>query len=426
MTNVPELSKESLSIQQFITRTLQKCSKKDKNRHTKNRKKTKIDKNAKTEEKDGKDTEKTLIHSTTIFHFAGRRARTAATMKDSLRGQLKLSPIITKRPPKFTQAAHSPNTSASVNYEKSLEITRRTRNVRNRLQQIQKQFDNHAITKFFQRTLKAGHGIGLDVDMADENACDGFNGAGGSRGSTPEQSDDAHYEAAADPCQAGAGVATELSACSPSTNDYRHSIQPENIFLQKPVLRLDIVEQSLTHAAAIVMDKPSQSFATSTPFDGRPEFGAARPAHSLMAESVGQTLAVGQYDDQLQPSDHSDLIGSDRSDASDGSSEKASGLRKPRKCGKRRSDSGFSDDSNSCDSGVVSDKSTEFGGADQNKPTTPHRIVCTSNAPADAKQKLSQSAGNGSAAKRTRGRAIRNWYGLPHFRQMFTSVDIFS
>lgn len=287
--------------------------------------------------------------------------------------------------------------------------------------------------------------------MDDENACDGFNGAGGSRGSSPDQSDDAMPDTdyvAGNQCQPNDAIdlsgAYDCGGNGPSTNDYRHSIQSENIFLQKPVLRLDIDGQSLNHVATMVINKPTQSFAAATPFNEvRPMsmhaelasvFGTAMPSHALAidrhatasnmatgAESDGPALAASQYD-QLQPSDHSDLNGSDRSDVSDGSSEKtpstAERSRKPRKCGKRRSDSGFSDalnnsDSNSCDSGVVSDKSTESGSGDQSKPTTPHRIVCTSTVPTNAKevrpQKLSQTTCSGNVAKRTRGRSIRNW-----------------
>lgn len=348
-------------------------------------------------------------------------------MKDTQKGQLKLSPIVTQRAPKSTSNKHLTNTS-SVNYEKSLELSRRTRNVRNRLQQIQKQFDNHAITKFFQRTLKSNHNIDLDVDMTDENACDGFNGAGGSRGSTPEESDDALADSdyvADNQCQPNdaidlSGGSYNCDINAPSTNDYRHSIQSDNIFLQKPVLHLDIDKQSLNHVASMVINKPIQSFASSTiQTELAAVFGTNMSSHNHQLAQCDRTddhvVSLNQYD-QLQPSDTSDL------NVSDGSGERTPSTtersRKPRKCSKHRSDSGFSDalnnsDSNSCDSGVASDKSTEFGRGDQTKPTTPHRILCTSTVPTDAKevrpQKLSQITSNGNLTKRTRGRSKRNW-----------------
>lgn len=344
-------------------------------------------------------------------------------MKDTSKGQLKLSPIITKRATKSTQKMHLPNKTI-VTYEKPLEITRRTRNVRNQLQQIRKQFDNHAITKFFQRAIKSNHNIDFDVAM-DENACDGFNVETASRASTPDQLIDVVGIAdevtdifmANNQCQRNDSIDDgEQRACNTNainTNDqHNNSIQSTNIFLQKPVLHLDIDTQSLNQAATIVINKHSQSFASAfQPFNA-----------TVIEENNGQTHTTANQYDQLQPSDHSDLNGSDRSDAGsvEQTPEQSEKVRKPRKCSKRRSDSDLSDalnnsDSNSCDSGVVSDKSFEFGVDDQNKPTTPHRIVCTSNTPTNAKDVRSQQTpqsgcnGIGGIAKRTRGRSTRNW-----------------
>lgn len=349
-------------------------------------------------------------------------------MKDTSKGQQRLSPIITKRATKSSQKTHLP-IKTSVAYEKPLEITRRTRNVRNQLQQIRKQFDNHAITKFFQRAIKTNHNIDYDVSM-DENACDGFSGESGSRASSPDQlidvvgiddddDDDEDDDEEADiymannQCQRNDSIDDNerSSGCNvhaASTNDHRNSIQTTNIFLQKPVLHLDIDKQSLNQAASIVINKHSQPFAS-----------AFQPFNATIESNNGQTHTARHHDQRQASTDHSDLNASDRSDA--GSVEQTpeqttKKVRKPRKCSKRRSDSDlYHSDSNSCDSGVVSDKSFEFGVDDQNKPTTPHRIVCTSNTPTNAKEVRSQQTpqtgcnGIGGIGKRTRGRPTRNW-----------------
>lgn len=363
-----------------------------------------------------------------FFFVTGRRARATtavAVMKDSTKGQLKLSPIVAKREPKTTQKPHLPN-KTNMNYEKSMEITRRTRNVRCRLQQIQKQFDNHAITRFFQRTLKSSHNIDFDETM-DGNACDGFNDVTESDALLLNQAIEVNGISAEAKTVAAtlAAMYTANNQCQRidiiddndrhecngnaiSTIDHRNSIQSANIFLQKPVLHLDIDKQSLNHTAAIVINKHSQPFAS-----GFQTFNLSAIV------SNGQTNTANEYD-QLQSSGNSDL---NESDGSDGRSiekapSKAEKMRTPRKCNKRRSDSSLSDalnnsDSNSCDSGVVSDKSFESSTGD--KPTTPHRIVCTSNVPTQTKEVRSQQTPQtnrneiGGNAKRTRGRATRRW-----------------
>lgn len=270
-------------------------------------------------------------------------------------------------------------------------ITQRTRNLRRSLHKIQKQFDNQAITKFFQRKLKPNaSNTDIDVDH-DENACDAF---------TTDIDDKSDVDSDIVKVQAFSSfnfdhdniinhhqrfdddnnVHDQNSNGSGRSNSSHNSIQPTNIFLQKPVLHLDIDKSTLNQVPSIVINKHLEKC---------PNFA------NTFRGFNGCTISTANHQEDDRNSDDSPTMDDGQSPAEDESpsSQQSMGsprkkcekpkLRKqmPRKCANRiRSDSGLLDalnnsDSNSCDSGVVSDRSFELN-ADANKPTTPHRIVC--------------------------------------------------
>lgn len=274
----------------------------------------------------------------------------------------------------------SPN-DCDPNFRKSMEtITQRTRNLRRSLHKIQKQFDNQAITKFFQRKLKTNI-INTEIDVDnDENACDAF---------TTDNDDKSDLDIDSETVKVQAFSSFHLNHDNiinhqrfdvdnvdddQISNSSHNSIQPTNIFLQKPVLHLDIDKSTLNQVSSIVINKHLEkcpNFANT--FSG---FNGCNINTANHRENDSPT-----EDDQLPVEDESpssqQSMGSPRK-----KSEKPK-LRKlmPRKCANRiYSDSGLLDalnnsDSNSCDSGVVSDRSFDLN-SDANKPTTPHRIVC--------------------------------------------------
>lgn len=283
---------------------------------------------------------------------------------------------------------HTSTNDCNTNLTKSIEtITQRTRNLRRSLHKIQKQFDNQAITKFFQRKLKTNI-INTEIDVDnDENACDAF---------TTDIDDKSDIDIDSETVKVQAFSSFNFNhdniinhqrfdgdnvddddqnsnGSGQSNSSSHNSIQSTNIFLQKPVLHLDIDKSTLNQVASIVINKNLEkrsNFAnTFSGFDGC----------NINTANLGDDSPT-EYD-QL-PADDESPSSQQSIDSPRKKCEKPK-LRKlmPRKCANRiYSDSGLSDalnnsDSNSCDSGVVSDRSFELN-SDANKPTTPHRIVC--------------------------------------------------
>lgn len=264
-------------------------------------------------------------------------------------------------------------------------ITQRTRNLRRSLHKIRKQFDNQAITKFFQRKLNTNiNNTEIDVDN-DENACDAF---------TTDIDDKSYIDTDSKTVKVQAfssfsfnhdniingnnvdDVDDQNSKGSEQSNSIHSSIQPTNIFLQKPVLHLDIDKSTLNQVSSIVINKHLEKCPnfenTFSGFNGC-NINTANHQENDSPMEGDQLLPA---EDEMSPSSQQS-IGSPRKKC------ERPKLRKlmPRKCANRIfSDSGLLDslnnsDSNSCDSGVVSDRSFELN-SDANKPTTPHRIVC--------------------------------------------------
>lgn len=302
-------------------------------------------------------------------------------------------------------------------------ITQRTRNLRKSLHKIQKQFDNQAITKFFQRTLKAHSYPRFNGTDSDESACDAFateqlmnlsgnnntvvansdeNDIGDELQRAPifmsktesnlhaelNLEDDVDVEDDGDDDDDDVNKSDDVMNLSVTNdngnahidqmnngNSHTNSIQPTNIFLQKPVLHLNI-DKSLNQASSIVINKHLEAC---------PNFAASFPTFNT---SVLNT-ANNQIIQSKSSEDESCAEQMHASDACKLKGHKAMGAkqrlrkRRPRKCTSRWADNGVNDgaidsDSNSCDSGVVSDRSFELSSSDGNKPTTPHRIVCPS------------------------------------------------
>lgn len=299
-----------------------------------------------------------------------------------------------------------------------LAIVERTRNLRKSLHKIQKQFDNQAITKFFQRTLKAHSYPRFGSD--DDNACDAFTAdqlsnlsnveGGGDRddggdddiGNNNEltKSDDDEKEFATRNANANAAIVSNdgdnmnndeaLNLCL--TNGDRNtdensngnittiSIQPTNIFLQKPVLHLNI-DKSQIQASSIVINKHLDvcpNFATSftNAFNNSSVLNTANNDKIIQSKSSeDESSAEQNASNEMNPMNN---------DQKNKCEKPRLRKRRPRKCASRwiienaPIDAIHDSDSNSCDSGVVSDRSFELSSTDGNKPTTPHRIVCPS------------------------------------------------
>lgn len=273
-------------------------------------------------------------------------------------------------------------------------ITQRTRNLRKSLHKIQKQFDNQAITKFFQRTLKAQSFTRFGSDN-EENACDAFTAEqltnmSGNNNELPKYDDDdnkAKEFSDGEPdhfnINKNDNDALDICLTSGGNNDgntqitnSQNSIQPTNIFLQKPVLHLNI-DKSLIQASSIVINKHLEAcpnFATS--------FNAFN--NSVLNTANKQTQSKSSEDESSAEQNDTQSPNEDKSEGEKTNCDKPRlRKRRPRKCASLWAiDNGLADandsDSNSCDSGVVSDRSFELSSADGNKPTTPHRIVCPS------------------------------------------------
>lgn len=273
-------------------------------------------------------------------------------------------------------------------------ITQRTRNLRKSLHKIQKQFDNHAITKFFQRTLKANTYSTQFSSDNDENACDAFGTEqmNGNDGNDAQINDD-NKELASNGNDVNGDVHqnddvrltngyndhNDQNTIDNGTNITTNSIQPTNIFLQKPVLHLNI-DKSLNQASSIVINKHldvvSPNFSTS--FSAFNNTSVLNTANKIQSKS-SEDESSAEQNEQHTPNEM--MVNGQKTKGDKPRLRK----RRPRKCASRWAmdnngaliDANDSD-SNSCDSGVVSDRSFELNSTDGNKPTTPHRIVCPS------------------------------------------------
>lgn len=249
-------------------------------------------------------------------------------------------------------------------------ITRRTRHLRKSLQNIQKQFDNQAITNFFQVQVKSNQRSFADND---ENACDAFGVLDLSK-----KSDVNHNERDND----GDDDDQNSKGSSHSASSH-NSIQPSNIFLQKPVLHLKI-DKSLKQTKSIVINKQ---------LDVCPNFATPFSIfnNSIACNSFSNALNTAKIEHNNQENgqfgcldatiNENPLRSGKRENADNNGQSERRKLK--RKHASRSSDTGLSDalnnsESNSCDSGVVADKSLELSQRDDNKPIIPHRIVCPS------------------------------------------------
>lgn len=315
-----------------------------------------------------------------LILLAGRRSRIGATTK----GQLKASATTSKR--NCTSLRKMATDGVS---DLSIEaITQRTRNLRKSLHKIQKQFDNQAITNFFQRTLKANAFPEFGGDN-DENACDAFtteqltNSSGNNNDSvkigdngTEEFANTNRLNVAIADLYYTNGNLNDRNI-NGSTNITMNSIQPTNIFLQKPVLHLNI-DKSPNQPSSIVINKQ---------LDVCPNFATSFTTFNSSVQNTANNNNQNKSSEDESSAEQNDSQSPNHSQAKCQMAEcEKPRLRKrrPRKCATRwMTDSGINDvfndsDSNSCDSGVVSDRSFELSSTDSNKPTTPHRIVCPS------------------------------------------------
>lgn len=404
-----------------------------------------------------------------FISIAGRRPRTVAAAAAASKGQLKMkrdnlptTATVTRR-----KVASGQQMACDSTIQK---ITQRTRNLRKSLHKIQKQFDNQAITKFFQRTLKAhsysrsdggddsggsssgivfgsgdsGNDNNSSSNDNDENECDAafanneqhLNNLcendsvavsntvedGILPNVAPMQIDgvqtmipnhqlfddddddvvmminqtvtDDNVERIDQSCSAMHATSAAFTTATAHAQQAPHSIQSTNIFLQKPVLHLNIDQSTLMQTKSIVINKH---------LDACPNFATSFPAFinaSVLNNNNNNNNSTTANNLQNNDNNHNkssedessaesnELNGSDNRRNTNGNKLKGHSQkcdkqklrkRRPRKCANKWSDSRQNDaidsDSNSCDSGVVSDRSFEVSSTDSNKPTTPHRIV---------------------------------------------------
>lgn len=188
----------------------------------------------------------------------------------------------------------------------------------------------------------------------------------------------------------------------------QNSIQPTNIFLQKPVLHLNI-DKSPNQPSSIVINK---------------HLDVVHPSFTLnfaaFNNSISRRTAHDDDDDAPRTADtaHTNLNNNnftqnqplaDERKRKSFSQQMQAKLKRTKRMSKRASgssDNGLIDalnhsDSNSCDSGVVVDKSFEAMAANAIKPTTPHRIVCPSTSPVKHFKDPQQSTNNNQSPKLT-------------------------
>lgn len=256
---------------------------------------------------------------------------------------------------------HSSNASGT----QSTMFTKRSARIAN---SMAKRDARQAITNFFQVQTKLmpndGHGSSPSMQDDDDNACDHFGTAFGHHFNSMcrepfNMKQDVTNRSDLETLGIGLG-GTDDDGDSSNSNS---SVEP-NIFLQKPVLHLNI-DKSPNQASSIVINKH---------LDISPNF-----ANTLKTVTTKKITANRSIMQAIR-----------------------NGSKKNHKTKRRKSKMGAayivealtSSDSNSCDSGVVADRNPESTMA-TGKPTTPHRIVCTvSTAPAKQQQRYAQQSAN--------------------------------
>lgn len=244
------------------------------------------------------------------------------------------------------KVCHSSNASGT----QSTMFTKRSARIANSLA---KRDTRQAITNFFQVQTKmmpnGDNEPNPSIQDDDDNACDHFGTAFGH-----------HFNAMIDEpfnlkdnvTNRGVGLGTDDDGDSSNSNS---SVEP-NIFLQKPVLHLNI-DKSPNQASSIVINKHLQispNFVNTLKTVTTKKITAN---HSIMSNGSNKNHKTKRRKTKLAAGCIIDVL--------------------------------TSSDSNSCDSGVVADKNPEPNTVSMGtgKPTTPHRIVCTaSTAPAKQPQ----------------------------------------
>lgn len=131
-----------------------------------------------------------------------------------------------------------------------------------------------------------------------------------------------------------------------------------NIFLQAPVLHLDI-DKSPNQASSITINKHIEVINNFSALTAAPNGNNGNLSF----------VAAANLDEDQHNGDHNDT---DRSD------DDGHVTRSPSLASAPESSDYISSDSNSCDSGVVADRHLELSPSKRKKPMTPHRIVCHS------------------------------------------------
>lgn len=278
-------------------------------------------------------------------------------------------------------------------------VPARTRKLRHTNGKLQKQMDDQVITNFFQvKTKSALSRMVAKVNPFrasenDENACDAFTPQ--QLLMTSEQNEDQIDEMASDaalgcqpdyvtpkrmPISAANSFSTDDDDChSDNSTNSTNSIQPTNIFLQKPVLHLNI-DKSPNQASSIVINKH---------LDVCSNFAFKSLTNNSMAinESILNTANSDDFNSSAE-NEYESL--NDETNKRKAPSPKVQGKLKRMRITKKKaattSDNGLIDalnnsDSNSCDSGVVTDKVFESSTSNDTKPATPHRILCPTPVP---------------------------------------------
>lgn len=190
----------------------------------------------------------------------------------------------------------------------------------------------------------------------------------------------------------------------------QNSIQPTNIFLQKPVLHLNI-DKSPNQPSSIVINKH---------LDVLPNFAMNFTAfnNSISRQTMNDDVAsvaitTAHLNDNNNCTQNEPMAGVDERKRKSFSQHMQAKLKRTKRLSKRASgslDNGLIDalnhsDSNSCDSGVVVDKTFETTAANAIKPTTPHRIVCPSTSPVKHFKDPQQSTNNSQSTTTTTPKA---------------------
>lgn len=245
-----------------------------------------------------------ILIYTYIFAKTGRRTRAAATLNSAtLTEQFAASPKRKESKLDGTHSPHSPGHRArlAVTNVKSPDFLGFTKT------------RARAITNYFpfaQKDHLTNHTA--FIKDHDENACDSFRMNGGDSG------DD----------------------------------ESSNIFLQAPVLHLDI-DKSPNQASSITINKHIEVISNFSALTAAPNGNNGNLSFVAVNDNDNQHVA-------------------DRSD------DDGHVTRSPSLASAPESSDYISSDSNSCDSGVVADRHLELTPSKSKKPMTPHRIVCHS------------------------------------------------